>query len=149
MPIGDRHRHAQVRQRAARHRAGSLSAVGFTHCTSPGGPQFALRATDLPWHLNLASYNAAKGVVTGTVSHIQITDTTGECQFVIDGTGGAASDGRARFRYTDSTGQLTVLAPSNLHFYNLTGCLGQFDNGDPVTPGATFTVSPKQAITSP
>ena len=45
--------------------AGSLSAVGFTTCTGPGGcHQFTLRATDLPWHVNLSSYNAATGVVT-------------------------------------------------------------------------------------
>jgi hypothetical protein len=37
----------------------------------------------------------------------------------------------------------------NLHFYSVSGCLGLFINGDPVTLSATFTVSPKQAITSP
>jgi hypothetical protein len=29
------------------------------------------------------------------------------------------------------------------------GCLGAFNGGDRTTLGATFTVSPKQAITSP
>lgn len=37
----------------------------------------------------------------------------------------------------------------NLHFYRVSNCLGIFRNDDPATLGATFTVSPKQAITSP
>ncbi len=133
-------------------RAGSLSAVGFTTCTGPGVSDIivTLRATDLPWHVNLSSYNAATGVVTGTVSHIQIIASWAGCTAVIDGTSGTASDGKVRFTYTDATGQLTLLATgSTLHFYNVTGCLGLVNTGDRATLGATFTVSPKQAITSP
>ena len=132
--------------------AGSLSTVGFTTCTNPADTdiRFVLRATDLPWHVNLSSYDAATGVVTGTVSHIQITMTGAGCSGVIDGTSGTASDGKVKFTYTDSTGRLTVLTTSgNLHFYDVTGCLGLFNDGDPVTLDAPFTVSPKQAITSP
>ena len=95
-------------------RVGSLSAVGFTNCLAPGisnsDVRLTLRATDLPWHVNLSSYNAATGVVHGTVSHIQITQTGPPgCTAVIDGTSGTASDGQVRFTYTDSTGQLTLL----------------------------------------
>jgi hypothetical protein len=132
-------------------RAGSLSAAGFTNCTGPGDSdiRFTLQATDLPWPVNLSSYDAATGVVTGTVSHIQII-VSGVCSAVIDGTGATASDGRLRFTYTDGTGQLTVLATSgNLHFYDVSGCLGLFNDGDRATLGATYTVSPRQAITSP
>jgi hypothetical protein len=131
--------------------AGSLSAVGFTDCLGPGyrDIRFTLQATDLPWHLNLSSYDAAAGVVTGTVSHIQLT-LSGTCSAVIDGTSGTASDGRVRFTYTDSTGRLTVLATTgNLHFWNVSACLGLFNDGDRATLGGAFTVSPKQAITSP
>jgi hypothetical protein len=99
--------------------------------------------------VNLSSYNAATGVVTGTVSHIQIKLTDAGCTAVIDGTG-TASDGRVAFRYADSTGRLTALTTSgNLHFYDVSGCLGLFNDGDRAALGATFTVSPKQAITSP
>ena len=129
--------------------AGALPAVGITTC---GGPvRFHLQATDLPWHVNLSSYDAATGVVTGTLSHIQLTLSGDGCTAVIGGTSGTALDGRVRFRYTDSTGQLTVLAHSgNLHFWNVSaGCLGLVNTGDPATLGATFTVSPKQVITSP
>ena len=37
----------------------------------------------------------------------------------------------------------------NLHAYNVSGCAGILSNGDPVTISATFTLSPKQTITSP
>ncbi len=129
--------------------AGALSTVGFTTCGGPGGGP-RVQATDLPWHLNLSAYNAAKGVARGTVSHIQITLSVDGCTAVIDGTGATASDGKVTFRYADSTGRLTLLATGgNLHYYKVSGCLGLINSGDPVTLSATFTVTPKQAITSP
>ncbi len=167
MRLLDRQRHAQARQRAARLPAGSLSAAGFTNCTNPAGPKFAPQPADLPWHVNLSSYDAATGVATGTVSHLQIPVLGNGCNFVIASTSGTASDGRVRFTYTDSgyfaapihdrpartdsTGRLTVLADSgNLHFWNVSpGCLGGFNDGDRATLSATYTVSPKQAITNP
>jgi hypothetical protein len=136
-------------------RAGSLSAVGFTSCTGPGISDSDLRvtfqATDLPWHVNLSSYDAATGVVTGAVSHLQIMLLANGCTAVIGGKSGAASDGWVPFTYTDSTGQLTVLATGgNLHIWNVSsGCLGLINTGDRATVGVTFTISPKQAITSP
>ena len=83
-------------------------------------------------------------------SHLAIT--VGKlCSFVIDGTSATARDGRVRFTYTDSTGQLTVLSASgNLHIWDVSAsCLGLVDTGDRATLSATFTVSPKQTITSP
>ena len=134
-------------------RAGSLSAVGVSECTGPGVSdiRFTLQASDLPWHVNLSSYNAATGAATGAVSHIQIMMSGEGCTAVIDGTSGTASDGWVRFTYTDSTGRLTLLtATGNLHFWNVSsGCLGLVNSGDRARLGATFTVSPKQAITSP
>ena len=136
-------------------RAGSLSAVGFTTCTSPGVSdsdfRLTLQATDLPWHVSLSSYNAATGVVTGTISRIQILMSANGCTAVIGGTSGTASDGQVRFTYTDSSGRLTVSATTgNLHFWNVNaGCLGLFDRGDVARLGGAFTVGPKQAITSP
>ena len=132
--------------------AGSLSAASFGHCAGADGPVFTLQAGGLPWHVNFSSYNAATGVVTGTVSHIQIImGSSVGCTPVIDGTSGTPSDGQVRFTYTDSTSQLTVLAHSgNLHFWNVSsGCLGLVNTGDRARLSATFTVSPKQAITSP
>ena len=137
--------------------AGSIPAVRFGRCTSPldrfREPRvdvvWTVRATGLPWHLNLSSYNG--GVVHGTVSHLQIhVSTAFGCTAVIDGTSGTAADGTVRFRYINSTGHLTVLATGgNLHAYNVSGCLGLVNNGDPVTISTKFTLNPKQTITSP
>ena len=130
---------------------GSITAGNFGHCSNALGPNFVLTATSLPWHVSLMSYNAAKGVATGTVRHIQVEVAgPGSCDPVIDGTSGTASDGLAKFTYTNSTARLRPLATGgNMHFYNVGGCAGLFNTGDPVTLSATFTMSSKQTITSP
>ena len=131
--------------------AGSLSAASFVHCSSPAGPKFALHPAGLPWHVNFSSYNAAKGAARGTISHIRIPELASGCSFLIDGTSATGSDGEVRFRYTESTGQLTVLAAGgNLHFYDVSSaCLGLVNDGDTAALSITYTVTPKQAITSP
>jgi hypothetical protein len=130
--------------------AGSLSAVSVAGCGGPGGFPFRVLAGGLPWHVNLSSYNAT-GVARGTLSHLQITGSGDGCTFVVDGTSGTAEDGRVAFRYTDSTGRLTTLTTfGNLHWYHVSsGCLGLVNSGDPATLSVTYTVTPKQAITSP
>jgi hypothetical protein len=128
--------------------AGSISAVTFTSCTGPLGVTFSITPKDLPWHLNLAAYSG--GVVTGSISHMQIQLGGPSCQSLISGTSAAATDGHVKFRYADTTGHLTTLTTGgNLHFYNVRGCAGLFNSGDPMTIGGTFPLSPKQAITSP
>jgi hypothetical protein len=104
--------------------------------------------------VNFSSYHAATGVVRGTVSHIAITlsRVSPGCTAVVDGTSATADNGRVAFRYTDGTGQLRVLATGgNLHYYDVSpNCLAPgFNDGAPATLSATFTVSPKQDITSP
>jgi hypothetical protein len=131
---------------------GSITTVGFTSCLLPPlGPRPTLRARDLPWHLNVLSYNDATGVVTGSLSHLQIRFSSFvSCTAVIDGTSGTASDGTVKFSYSDRTGVLQVRATGgNLHFYNVQGCAGLINTGDSASISATFTVSPKQAITGP
>jgi len=136
--------------------AGSISAFGFHTCTNPLADAvksarrlvFEMTATGLPWHLNLSSDGS--GVVTGTISHMQIQMAGTQCTAVIDGTGAGARDGHVRFRYSDATGRLTVLTNrSGLHFFDVRGCFGLIHDGDPATISATFVVSPEQAITSP
>jgi hypothetical protein len=128
--------------------AGSISAVTFTHCTGPLGVTFALTPKDLPWHLNLSAYSG--GVVMGSISHMQIELGGPSCQSQISGTSAIASNGHVRFRYADGTGRLTTLTTGgNLHFYNVTGCAGLFNNNDLLTISGTFPLSPKQTITRP
>jgi hypothetical protein len=130
---------------------GSVTAAGITGCT-PAGFAVIVTATDLPWHVNFSSYNATHGVVTGSVSHIQarLKVTGFSCRAVIDGTSGTASDGIVKVTYTNSTAALKMVpSGGNLHFYHVVGCVGAFHTGDSATMSVTFTVSPKQAITSP
>jgi hypothetical protein len=131
--------------------AGSLSAVSFANCSGAGGEHFALHPAGLPWRVNFSSYNAATEVVRGTISHLRITNSADGCNFLIDGTSATGSDGKVTFKYADSTGQLAVLTTSgNLHIYDVSdGCLGLVNDGNPVVLSATYTVTPKQVITSP
>lgn len=81
---------------------------------------------------------------------MHINASAAGCSAVIAGTTATASDGIVTFTYTDSTGHLKLLTSGgNLHFYNVTGCAGQINSGDPATLSATFPLSPKQVITSP
>jgi hypothetical protein len=131
------------------HDIGAITAGGGTGC-GHGTLPVTVTATGLPWHVNLSSYNAATGVVTGSFSHVQIQLKISGCSAVVDGTGGTAEDGRVKFRYADPTARLNVLTTGgNLHFYRVKGCAGLLNSGDPATLRATFTPSPAQTITSP
>jgi hypothetical protein len=128
---------------------GSITTVGFTRCSTPISG-FTLRARDLPWHLNFSSYNAATGVAAGSLSHVRIKMLMPDCDAVIDGSSGSASDGIVKVGYTNSTGVLQARTTGgNLHFYNVQGCAGLIRTGDSATITARFSVSPKQVITSP
>jgi hypothetical protein len=139
--------------------AGHLSAISFATCSYPASSTlrviFFPQPADLPWPVNLSSYNAARGVARGTVSDIAISvsdsKSSGGCNARIDGTSAAGDNGRVTFTYTDKTGQLTLLTTGgNLHFYDVSsGCFGIFKDGDPATLSGSYTITPKQAITSP
>ena len=130
---------------------GVLSLGSFAGCTSPLGLNYTIVPTYLPWRVNVTTYNAATGVVTGNVSHVQIQLSSLPCDAVIDGTSATASDGIVTFTYTNATARLKALTTGgNLHFYDVgSGCAGLFRNGDPATLRATFVMSPRQTITSP
>jgi hypothetical protein len=138
---------------AGRH-IGRVTSLGFAGCRSPVGPEYTLFPTDLPWHLNLTSYNSTTGVARGAVNRIELRLFVAKkngCSAVIDGTSGTVKDGVVRFSYANSTATLKMLtAGGNLHFYDVsTGCHGRFNPGDPVTLSVTFTISPAQDITGP
>ena len=127
---------------------GSITTVSIHYCGNLG--MFTLTPGDLPWRLNFTSYNATTRTVTGSISHIHVNISNPGCSAAVDGTSGTAGNGTVKFTYTDGTAKLKVLtAGGNLHFRNVSGCAGVVRNGDPATLSATFTVSPKQVITSP
>jgi hypothetical protein len=85
---------------------GSITAMSFS------GGCHTLTASRLPWRVNAISYTAASGATTGTITgiHLVFTDP-GFCEFVVDGTGATAGNGRVRFTYTNAIHKLrTILA---------------------------------------
>jgi hypothetical protein len=130
---------------------GSLATSVYSLCS--GGPFPAtVAASGLPWRLNLTSYDRSTGVARGTISHLQIAAAISfsQCTAVIKGTGGTAPDGVTSFSYTGKTGILKILATDgHLHWYHVHKCAGIINNGDAATISASYTVSPRQVITSP
>lgn len=129
---------------------GSVTTVSIGACGNLG--MFTVTPGGLPWHVNLASYDATKGVVTGSLTHLQfhLTGNSFSCHAVIDGTSGTARDGIVKFSYANGSAVLSAVpAGGNLHFYRIAGCAGIILPGDPATVRATFAVSPKQTITRP
>ena len=63
----------------------------------------------------------------------------------------AGSKGKVKVTYTNSSGKLKVLTTGgNLHVFNVSsGCGGLINTGDPTVFSGTYTISPKQTITSP
>jgi hypothetical protein len=129
---------------------GSITAVTFSNCTGSGFT-FTVTPGHLPWHLNATSFNATTKVTTGTISGIHSTlSVPGLCNATVDGTSGTANNGKVKITYTNSTGKLKVLPTGgNLHVYNVVGCAGLINSNDASTFTGTYTVSPKQTITSP
>jgi hypothetical protein len=129
---------------------GSASKLSFTSCTGPLDTPFTVTPHDLPWKLNALSYNKTTGVTTGSITGIDATVSGPSCSADTDGTGAGLHNGQVSVRYTNSTGKLTVLTTGgNMHVYKVIGCAGLIANGDAVTYSGTYTVSPKQTITSP
>jgi hypothetical protein len=127
---------------------GSITAASFKTCTGPLMITFTVTTNGLPWKLNATSYNASKGVTTGTITGIDATLSGPSCSATVDGTAAGADNGEVKATYTNSTGKLKVLATGgNLHVYDVSGCSGLINDNDATEFTATYTVSPKQTIT--
>jgi hypothetical protein len=138
--------------------AGSLTSAGFGQCTLPHGIPLKVTLAGFPWHVNLQSYNAAKGITTGTLTgmHLGITTAvhvlgfTFTCSALADGTGADTHTGSLAADYSNRTGVLTAKATGgNLRLYDVKNCNGLIKDGDKITLGASYTVSPAQKITGP
>jgi hypothetical protein len=128
---------------------GSVTAAAYD-CAILIEPPFRLTPHGLPWHLNLASYDAGTGTSRGTISRLELTLTGPSCSAMINGTGGSAADGVVAISYASKTGKLKLSpAGGNLHWYHVSGCAGLVGDGDPATLSAAYTLSPQQRIISP
>jgi hypothetical protein len=131
--------------------AGTITATSASGC-AVAGFAITIKAGHLPWHLNLVSYNAAKGVTTGTLTgiHINFAVPGIGCTAIVDGTKATANNGSVVVTYTNKTAQLAILqAGTKLHLFNVKNCLGVVKNGDLIAIVANYSVTPKQKITSP
>jgi hypothetical protein len=128
---------------------GTITALSFSNCTGPLSLQFTVTNSGFPWKLTGASYNATTGVTTGHITGIKSTLTGPSCSATVGGAT-ATSTGSVKVTYTNSTGKLAVQAAGgNLHVYNVVGCSGLINTGDPTQFTGSYTVTPKQTITSP
>jgi len=128
---------------------GSITALSFTSCTGPLGLTFTVKTTHFPWHLNAKTFNSTTGVTSGTITGIHASLTGPGCSAVVDGTGATANNGSVNATYTNGTGKLATTGVGNLHVYNVSGCAGLINSGDAASFKGSYTVSPKQTITSP
>lgn len=122
---------------------GSITMVSGTGCTI-GTTPVKLTAHGLPWSLNATSYKS--GVITGTISGIDLAATGSGCSAALDGTAAGADNGLTTVTYSNSTGKMPLGPPGNLHWWSVSGCSGAVGNGDPAQASGTATVTPKQTI---
>ena len=133
--------------------AGLVTAATASGC-AVAGVTVTIKPGHLPWHLNLVSYNAKTGVTTGTLTglHINFGVPAIGCTAVVDGPGKKpANNGMVKVTYTNKTGALAILKTGgNLHLFSVAkACAGVVKNGDSIAVTGTYTVTPKQKITSP
>lgn len=129
--------------------AGTVTSAAVAGC-SIDSFTVTVKAGHLPWHVNLVSYNSAKGVTTATLTGIHITFGVPAigCTAVVDGTAKAADDGTLQATYTNKTGKLTTLATgAKLRLFSVTNCDGVVNDGDAIAIIASYVLSPKQKIT--
>jgi len=125
---------------------GTINDPTFSGCTI-ATISVTVATEDLPWHLNAVSCSS-KGVVTGTLTGVELAASAPGCSATLEGT--TATNGKIKVTYTNSTGALKLLPTGgNLTAENVSGCFGLVNNGDPQDASGSLTVSPKQTITSP
>jgi hypothetical protein len=130
---------------------GSIKTLTFTTCHGPVSTAYTITASlSIPWTLNATAYKSTTGVTTMPIEGFRATFSSTGCSGTLNGTGAASGNGVVKARYTNTTGELRVLAAgSTLKLWHLTGagCAGLFQAGDTFTFTTTFTVSPVQTIT--
>jgi hypothetical protein len=126
-----------------------ITKVTFITCTVDGITVTItiITSTTIIIYFNALSYKT--GVTTGKITGLEGTVSGTGCSASIAGTS-ATTPGTVKATYTNSTGKLKVLPTGGtLHAWNVSGCFGLINNGDPITLSATYKVSPQQTMTSP
>jgi hypothetical protein len=126
---------------------GTLTSLTLSGCSVLGMSLSVTITGKMP--VNALSYNSTKKTVSMSLTKIHGSLSASGCSATIDGTGAAAHNGMVKATYMDTGGKLKVLTTGgNLHLYNV-NCFGVINNGDVVNFTTTYTLTPKQVITSP
>jgi len=135
---------------------GTITTLTLTGCTGPQGQAFTITLDRFPFYLGAKTYNAATGVTHGIIYKAHGEVSGPGCTATLTGppdTQGGIRAARFKFTYGNSSGKLKLLNdPGWLQITNVNGCAGLFNSGatpDPASLTGTYTVSPKQTITSP
>ncbi len=128
---------------------GKFAAVSFTMCSSSTSFSFTVTAGGLPWQIRATSYTPTNDVVHGKYLHLHLAISGTYCSAVIDGTGPAAHNGTVPFEWSGNELQTRFKNGGNLHVYNVNGCNGNFNDGDPVVLYTSYLISQPLTITSP
>jgi hypothetical protein len=128
------------------HAFGIVSEMNYATCVSPAGLPAVLTGNNLPWKLAGGSYLASSGVTHGAVKGAHLTLDGDGCSAFIESSS-PTTPGTVKFTYTNGTAKLKLVPTGgNLEFANVNGCAGMFNDGDPASISATFTVDPAQTI---
>jgi hypothetical protein len=132
---------------------GRLTSIAFSGCTGPAGLTLTVETSASQAEASeqsSESYDASDGVTTETISNISGTITGPGCSATVNGTSTDGNNGVVAGSYSNETGTMTLsTSGSNLHIYNVSGCLGLIASGDPAALTGSYKISPAQAITSP
>jgi hypothetical protein len=120
--------------------SGQITTATFTGCTI--APSFTITVQAVgPWPIQLISHNPVSGVTTGRITNVVATLSGPLCSARVSG----LLDGT----YTNSTAVLRPLPNNTLILGSVSGCFGLLRSGDSARLDATYTITPRQTITSP
>jgi hypothetical protein len=126
---------------------GTITSLTFSGCSVLGMNISVTITGKMP--VNALSFNKTAKTVSMSLTKIHGSLSASGCSATIDGTGAAAHNGMVKATYMDTGGKLKVLTTGgNLHLFNV-NCFGVINNGDSVNFTTTYTLTPKQVITSP
>jgi len=127
---------------------GKVTSVTFTNCTGPGSIALTVTASaskTTPWKLDGVTYGSGvtQGKLTGVTGRVSGTG----CSATVSGTT-STTPGTVKGTYTNSTHVLKA-SGGNLHIWNVSGCFGLANDGDPTILKGNVTITPGLTITSP
>jgi hypothetical protein len=127
---------------------GKVTSATFTNCTGPGGVALTVTGSASktnPWKLDGLTYSS--GVTHGKLTGVRGTVSGNGCSATVSGTTSTTA-GTIKGTYTNSTHILKATG-GNLHIWNVSGCFGLANNGDPTILKGSVKITPGQTITSP